>query len=249
MLHNLNKIIGNVLEAKDGEIGRCKDFLFDDEIWTIRYMVAGTGKWLPGRKVLISPISLAEPDWNSRLFQVKLTKQQIEDSPPIDAHAPVSRQYESKWFDYYAYPYYWSGSGAWGMGPHPGPLFSQNREDAAVAPNTDKGDPSLRSTAEVKGYHVQAKDDEIAYVEDFILDDETWTIRYMVVDTRKWLPGRKILIMPYWIDSVDWKENKVNVKLTTEQIKNSPEYDPSVPVNREYEERLYDFYGLPKFWD
>ncbi|MDA3971437.1 MAG: PRC-barrel domain-containing protein [Desulfobulbaceae bacterium] len=249
MLRNVKEIHNYVLEAKDGEIGRCKHFLFDDELWTIRYMVADTGKWLPGRKVLISPISLGEPDWNSRLFPLKLTKELIENSPALDSEAPVSRQYESKWFDYYAYPYYWGDTGIWGMEPYPGLLFSQKKEDTEMEPDTAEGDPSLRSATEVRGYKIQATDDEIGHVEDFIFDDETWTIRYMVVDTRNWLPGRKVLVTPAWINSIDWKENKVSVDLTVEAIKNSPEYDPSAPVNREYEVRLYDFYGRPKYWE
>ena len=249
MLRELNEITGNVLEAEDGEIGRCKDFLFDDELWTIRYMVADTGKWLPGRKVLISPISLGEPDWNSRLFPLKLTKEQIENSPSLDSDAPVSRQFESKWFGYYGYPYYWGGAGVWGMEPYPGPLFSRKRENAEMGPDAAEGDPCLRSAIEVSGYHIRATDDEIGHVQDFILDDETWTIRYMVVDTRNWLPGRKVLVAPVWINSVDWAENRVNIDLATEVVKNSPEYDPSAPVNHEYEVRLYDFYGRPKYWE
>ncbi|MCJ7685043.1 MAG: PRC-barrel domain-containing protein [Desulfobacteraceae bacterium] len=249
MLRSVKEIYNYVLEAEDGEIGRCKDFLFDDRFWTVRYMVADTGKWLPGRKVLISPVSLGEPDWNSRLFQVKLTKEQIENSPSIDSDTPVSRRYEIKWFDYYAYPYYWGGAGVWGTEPYPGPLFSRKRENTEMGPDDDEGDPYLRSATEVMGYHIQATDDEIGHVEDFIFDDETWTIRYMVVDTRNWLPGRKVLVTPDWIDSVDWEESKVRVDLTSEEVKNSPEYDPSAPVNREYELRLYDFYGRPKYWE
>lgn len=245
MFNNLNEIIGNVIEAEDGQIGRCKDFLFDDERWTIRYMVADTAKWLPGRKVLISPISLGEPDWSSRLFHVKLTKEQIEDSPPIDSDAPVSRQHEIKWFDYYGYSYYWGGTGVWGTAPYPGLLFSRNKEDKQMVPDTDKGNPCLRSAAEVIGYHIQATDDEIGHVEDFILDNETWTIRYMVVDTRNWLPGRKILVAPTWINSIDWAERKVSVAMTREQVKNSPEYDSSLPLTPEYEVSLSEHYGLP----
>jgi hypothetical protein len=101
---------------------------------------------------------------------------------------------------------------------------------------------------EVTGYNIQTTEDEIGLVEDFILDDESWAIRYMVVNTRKWLPGRKVLIAPAWINSIDWAEKNVKVFLSSEQVKNSPEYDASTPVNREYEMQLYDFYGRPKYW-
>jgi len=247
MLRSLNEMVNYVLSATDGDIGRCKDFLFDDEFWTVRYMVADTGKWLPGRKVLISPISLEEPDWLKRLFTVNLSKEQIESSPPLDEHAPVSRLYERKYFGYFHWPYYWTGGDVWGAVPYPpsAPIeYPENIEE-------DEPDPRkshLRSIKEVKGYYIHATDGEIGHVDDFILDYETWAIRYLVVDTRNWLPGRKVLISPSWITSVSWVENRVNVSLTTKEVKESPEYDPAQPVNREYELRLYDFYGRPAYW-
>ena len=247
MLRSVKELYNYVLEAKDGEIGRCKDFLFDDQYWVIRYMVADTGKWLPGRKVLISPISLGEPDWDSKLFPVRLTKRQIDEAPGLDEDAPISRQYEISWTQYYGWPYYWDGIDTWGALSYPVALY-----DAKIPENqtikVDSGDDHLRSVDEVTGYHIQATDDEIGHVENFIIDDKTWIIRYMVVDTRNWLPGRKVLVTPVWITSVDWAESKVSVDLTREQVKDSPEYDPSAPVNREYEVRLYDFYGRPKYW-
>lgn len=234
MLRGVKELYNYVLNAKDGEIGRCKDFLFDDRFWTIRYMVADTGKWLPGRRILISPISLDEPDWGSKRFQIKLTKEKIENSPTLDSDAPVSRQFESKWCAYYGYRYYWDGARAWGMEPYPGDLSLRKRGDKTVEPNIFEADPFLRSAKEVMGYYIQAIDGEIGHVEDFILDDKPWIIRYMVVDTRNWLPGRKVLITPIWIDSVDWEKNKVGVNMTREKVKNSLEYDTSAPVNREY---------------
>ena len=249
MLRSVKELNNYVLEAEDGQIGRCKDFLFDDELWTIRYMVADTGMWLPGRKILISPISLGEPDWSSRLFQVKLTKKQIEKAPDLNEDAPVSREYEMRWFSYYGWSYYWFGGGLWGPAAGPTGLYIKGEKEKITDEDTEPAKSHLRSAKEVMGYHIQATDDEIGHVEDFILSDETWTIRYMVVDTRNWLPGRKVLVTPEWIESVDWGDNKVSVDLTREQVKNSPEYDPSAPVNREYEGRLYDFYGRPKYWD
>ena len=249
MLRSVKELYNYVLEVEDGEIGRCKDFLFDDEHWTIRYMVADTGKWLPGKKVLVSPISLGEPDWGSRLFPVRLTKKRIEDAPGLDEDAPVSREYEMKWLDHYGWSYYWFGGGLWGFGANPTGLYVKGEKQRITDDDKEPEKSHLRSSIEVTGYHIQATDDEIGHVEDFIFYDETWTIRYMVVDTRNWLPGRKVLVTPDWIDSVDWEESKVRVDLTSEEVKNSPEYDPSAPVNREYELRLYDFYGRPKYWE
>jgi hypothetical protein len=248
MLRSVKEIKGYMLRARDGDIGRCKDFLFDDQIWVIRYMVADTSKWLPGKKVLISPISLGEPDYVSRLFPVRLNKMQIEQSPELDTDAPVSRQYEIKYHEYFGWPYYWRGVETWGPYSYPAPLYAyKGKEVVNVEP--ENGDPYLRSAKEVTGYRIQARDGEIGHVEDFIVDDRPWNIRYMIVDTRNWLPGsRKVLISPDWINSIDWLEREVAVDLNVEEIKESPEYDPSAPVNREYEARLYDFYGRPKYW-
>jgi hypothetical protein len=248
MLRSVKEVLGYVLNAEDGNIGRCKDFVFDDRAWTIRYMVADTGRWLPGRKVLVSPISLGEPDWNSRLFPVRLTKKQIEEAPGLEEDAPVSRQYEMLWNRYFGWQHYWAGAGVWGVADNPSALYIEEEVREEAKEEFAEADRHLRSVKEVTGYHIQATDGEIGHVEDFILDDETWTLRYMVVDTRNWLPGRKVLLNPVWIDSVDWVKAKVVVDLDREHVKRSPDYDPSVPVNREYEERLYDFYGRPRYW-
>jgi len=250
MLRSVKELIGYELQAKDGAIGRCKDFLFDDERWTIRYLVAETGSWLTGRKVLISPVSLGKPDWPSRLFPVELTKKQIEDSPGLDADAPVSRQYELKWNVYFGLPAYWAGPDIWGAGPYPSTLLMREPKPAATgtAPEEVPEESHLRSFKEVTGYYLRAADGEIGYVEDFIVDEALWLLRYMVVDTRNLLPGRKVLVAPTWVKSVDWHNRHVTVDLTVEAVKNSPEYDPAAPVNREYETRLYDYYGRPYYW-
>ena len=248
MLRSVKEIKGYMLRAKDGDIGRCKDFLFDDQIWVDRYMVADTGKWLPDKKVLISPISLGEPDYASRIFPVRLSKNQIEHAPALDTDAPVSRQYETKYHEYFGWPYYWRGVETWGPYTYPVHLYAYKPKDV-VNVESENGDPHLRSAKEVMGYRIQARNGEIGHVEDFIVDDRPWNIRYMIVDTRKWLPGsQKVLISTDWINSIDWLERQVAVDLNVEEIKESPEYDPSAPVNREYEVGLYDFYGRPKYW-
>ena len=240
-------IQGYVMGAQDGEIGRCGDFLFDDKDWAVRYIVASTNKWLPGRKVLISPISIGEADGTTRTLNVGLTKKQIKESPPLDSDAPVSRQFEIAFNKYYDWAHYWSGVSVWG--PHPYPrLLKRAEEDNRVSTKTDV-DLDLRSTKEVTGYTIQATDKDIGHVDDFIVDLESWVVRYLVIDTRNWMPAsRKVLIAPGWVDRVDWKRRKVLVDLTVSQIEKSPEYDPSMPLNRSYETTLYDFYGRPYYW-
>lgn len=242
MLRNIDSISKCDLKANDGVIGKCKDFLFDDEQWTIRYMVADTARWLPGRKVLISPLSLGSALWPDQLLPVNLTKEQIKASPPLDEDAPVSREYEMRWSDYYQYPYYWPhGSNLWGIHHYvpalPTKQKSQRIEEAEGS--------NLRSAKEVTGYHIEARDGDIGHVEDFIVDDTVWSIRYLVIDTRNWLPGRKVLVATPWVDHIRWSDETVHLQMDKEQIEQSPPYDPDQPVNLAYEARLYDYYGRP----
>lgn len=247
MLRNVNAILNYDLSAEDGEIGRCKDFLFDDEKWTIRYMVADTRKWLPGRKVLISPISLGEPDWGTRCFQVDLTRRQIENSPALDEDAPVSRQYEIIFANYYRTSPYWGGAGVWGTQPSPSQLRAEHDKLATDFEAPEEN--NLRSIKEVTGYHIQATDGEIGHVEDFVVDDNIWTLRYVVVNTRNWLPGRSVLLSPQWIRAVDWAEEKLWIDLTADSVKNSPELDNLAPITRDYECTLHDHYDRPVYWE
>lgn len=252
MLRSTKELQNYVLRAGDGEIGRCKDFLFDDVQWIVRYMVADTRKWLPGRKVLISPQSLEKPDWVQKRFPVNLSRQQIKESPPLETDQPVSRQYETEWSEHYGLPAYWLGPGGWGTIYHPAePVSNQpagSLKDKLQAAAED-GDSHLRSVEEVIGYHIQASDGEMGHVEDFFADDRIWTLNYIVVDTRNWLPGRKVLVSPLWASTVSWTERKVFFELSKEKIKDSPEYNPAEPPDRKYEGLLHDYYGYSPYWN
>jgi hypothetical protein len=249
MQNSIKDLKGSAIVATDGDMGTLDDFYFDDKSWTIRYLVADTGNWLLGRKVLLSPIAVGKADFSGGRIHVTLTKKQVENSPSIDTDKPVSRQHEAYYHDYYGYPYYWTGPYLWGPMSCPQiPVLDEKGIEERRLEREEAGDLHLRSAANVTGYHIEARDGEIGHVEDFIIDDETWEIRYMVVDTRNWLPGKKVLIAPRWIDRVSWEDSKVYVSLTREAIKNVPEYHPDA-LNREYEEKLHDHYDRPKYWD
>jgi hypothetical protein len=214
------------LDSLDGEIGKVKEFYFDDMYWTIRYLVADSGNWLSDRLVLISPHSLLTVNKEEQNIAINLTKKQIEDSPPLKSDKPVSQQYEKAYHLYYGWPTYWMGPYPWGPYPyivHDRGVFSQEEAEK-------KWDPHLRSTNAVSGYHIQASDGEIGNVEDFIVDDETWAIRYLIINTRNWWPGKEVLVSPKLIDRVSWDESKVFVNLTREAIMQSPEYTESLLV-------------------
>jgi hypothetical protein len=248
MFHKAKDLTGYKLGAKDGEIGRVKDFYFEDTNWTIRYLVADTGTWLSGRLVLISPFALDGIDEKSRHFNVKLTKDQIERSPSIDTHKPVSRQYEADYARYYGWPMYWYGPALWGPTPYPvyqaGP--AETRHDPAVA--QQRGDPHLRSASEVEGYYLHATDGDLGHVDDFLISDEDWAIRYMIADTRNWWPGKKVLVPTQWIREVNWEQSKVYVEVTREALKAAPEYSDELRLSRNFEQRLFEAYRRAPYW-
>lgn len=252
MLRSVNKLNGYMIKATDGDIGQVEEFFFDDATWTIRYLAAKTGGWFTGEKVLLSPAVLGEPDWSGQVFPVMLTRKQVEESPPVDMDKPVSRQKEAELHTYYNLSPYWSPAGLVRPGyppvePQRSAVASVMEQDEAVVVQEDQ-DPNLRSSREISGYTIHASDGDIGHVEDFLVDDKFWIIRYMIIDTRNWLPGRKVLVAPDWIERFTWTERKVDVNMTRREIKDSPEYDPSTPFSREYEEKLFNHYNLPFYW-
>ncbi len=246
MLNKVKTLKGYKLDSLDGEIGSVKEFYFDDRHWTIRYLVADTGSWLTGRQVLISPYALISVIKGERHIGVNLTKKQIEDSPSLNSDKPVSRNFEEAYNGYYGWPVYWHGQHTWGSSPY------------LLGPDCEKWEKSiqgekawkfhLRSTLDVGGHDIQATDGEIGHVDDFIIDDQTWTIRYLVIGTRNWWPGKKVLVSPRWIERVSWSESKVFVNLTRETIKQSPVYTEESLLTREYEIGLHRHYNRPGYW-
>jgi uncharacterized protein YrrD len=245
MRRSLKDLVGYTIRASDGDIGKVDEFYFDDQSWTIRYVVVDTGKWLSGRKVLISPAAFDGPDWESRTFPVNLTKEQVQNSPSIDTDKPVSRQHESELHGYYGWPIYWGNGPVFGAFQASPVMIMEPASEEQAPPEEPDADAHLRSTAQTAGYHIEATDGEIGHVEDFVVDDETWAIRYMLVDTRNWLPGKHVLVSPRWCKRVSWEESKVFVDLTRDAIKSSPEFDPRKPVTLDYEGELHDYYGRP----
>jgi uncharacterized protein YyaL (SSP411 family) len=252
MLRNAKDLHGLTIRATDGEIGTVDQFYFEDETWAIRYLTVDTGGWLEGRQVLISPISvLGVPDWEAKRLDVALTKKQVENSPDINTHQPVSRQHEIAYFGYYGYPFYWGGSDLWGAAPNPAGLaipIPASTEAIADSMSHESADSHLRSAEEVRNYYLEALDGEIGSVDGFIVDDEAWAIRYIEVATRNWWPGKKVLVSPAWAEKVSWEDSKVYVRLTREKIKDAAEYSESAMITREYERQLHAYYGWPPYW-
>jgi hypothetical protein len=251
MLYKATALAGFTIGAVDGDIGSVQSLYFDDERWTVRYLVVDTGGWLSGRPVLISPASLREPDGEARRLPASLTRTQVEGAPDIDAHRTISRQHEVALATYYGVPYYWAGPSLWGAEPFPVPVAvpaEVERERLARQEPGDAADAHLHGTDEVAGYGIHALDGDLGHVGDFLVHVGPWTIRYLVVDTRNWWPGKHVLVAPDWIRGVSWQDGTVDVALTRDAIRNAPEYDPARPVDREYEAALYAHYGRPRYW-
>ena len=246
-LKSIKEIKGYELAALDGQIGNCLDFLFDDNSWAVRYLVVDTNQWLPRQKVLISPISIGTALEITDTLSIGLTRNQIQDSPPLEADTPVSRQYETTYNKYHGWGNYWEGPLTWGH--YPFPRLLQRTKDVYGEAATIEVRSRLRSTQEVIGYSIEAIGTEIGQVEDFVVDEETWIIRYLVVDTSNWLPAkRKVILSPSWVDHVDWSDGNIIVNVAGEKIKDSPEYHSGVTLDRDYEISLCDFYNLPYYW-
>ena len=241
MLWDLSAINGYAIMAKDGRLGSVSDLLFDDTSWLVRWLVVDTGHWLSGRKVLLTPLVVRHIDPKEQEVTVELTMQQVKDSPDIDTDRPVSRQIETSIYDFYGWSPYWGNGlftdpyGYVGGARMPAPGLGSPRLDAGVAEiQRSEDNPHLRSGEAVKGYHIHASDGEIGHVADFLLDDTDWSIRYLVVDTKNWWPGIKVLIPPRLACEIDWTDRLVKLDIDRQKVKDSPEYDPSAVADKTY---------------
>jgi hypothetical protein len=235
MLISAKRLHGSTVMGTEEDVGTLKDLLFRSNRWNVEYLDIDTGKWLPGRRVILPPHVVDSVDHASHLVTVPFRRKQVQEGPPLESDMPVSRQKEAEFARYYAW-----GAYAASLAP-----------DAISEPSEEES--TLRSTKAVSGYRIHATDEEFGYVDDFIIDDEgpeqwPWVIRYFVINVQNWLPGKKLLLSPEWVEKIDWATSRVHVDLTEDMIKGCPEYDPESAVNRRYEEVLYDYYGRPKYW-
>ena len=247
---------GFAAEGNDGKLGTVSDFLFDDTTWKVRWMVVHTGGWLTGRKLLIHPSAIGQPDYGRESLAVRLSKQEVKDSPDIFSDAPVSRQVEESLYGHYGLDPMWGGGNYLGLFPY-GMGTADDRPQYGGGSDLletkrggllcDGGDPHLRSLTAVVGYHAQAKDGPIGHVENFLVDDATWGIRYLIVATQNWWPGRHVLMSPYAVGDISWFERDVTLRLTREQVKNSPPWSPEEFGDEAYEKDLHAHYGWPGY--
>lgn len=245
MLYNAEELRKYTLRSIDADLGKVEDLYFDDRSWTVRYLVVDTGGWLVQTRVLISPVAVDGVDQESKSVATGLTKAQVEKSPRPDEHAPVSRQFEIAYNEFYGYSPYWIGP--LGQGAYTPVIPPQ---DAAPLEERESWDPNLYSVRDISGfsgYTVAASDGDIGHLADVVVSDDGWAIRYLVVDTHDWLPGKHVLLPPQWT-KVDWEDVRVSLDLTRDAIKAAPEYDAHAPITREYETKLYGHYCRQAYW-
>ena len=225
MLRSLKQLYGDQLGALDGEIGHVKDLYFDDKNWGVRYVVADTGSWLPGRQVLISPHSFSRLGQAEKILRVDLTRKQIEDAPSIESHLPVSRQYEVEYHKYYGWPCYWQGDGLWGMSGFPILEVPPKTPAIASGPQRKRPDAHLRSTQAVNGYHLQGTDGTAGHVCDFMMDTRSWAIRQLVIKTGHRFSGKEVSLPVSKVERISYEESTVLVSLTKEAVEQSSAND------------------------
>jgi uncharacterized protein YrrD len=250
VLYSSDALRGYGILATDGELGSVEDFFFDDGSWTVRYIVVDTGKWLPGKHVLITPSVIGRPDEKAGLISVSLTREQVKNSPDVDTRKPVSRLKEIEMAQYYGWPAYWD-SGVIAAGPvvAPPPTPQAVRDIRELTEDlVDESKPNLRSTHDLMGYGIQAADNEIGSVSELLFEEDTWVVRYLVISTGVIFAGKRVLISPEWVERISWNDRKVFVTLNTEMIRSAPEFDKSLPLSREFEEALHAHYGRSRYW-
>jgi len=219
MLNRAKMLKGYKLESLDDEIGRIKEFYFDDQHWVIRYLVADTGNWLTDKLVLISPLALSALNKEQQKIEINLKKKQIEDSPFFDRN--ISWNFEELYYEYYGWPMYWDGPYIWGPYPQ---IMHYHEKWWIHTQEMKKCNFQLCTTNDVIGHHIHSENIRIGNIEDFIIDDETWVIHYLIIDAQNWLPGKKVIVSPKWIEHISWKESKVFIHLPQKNIKLLPEY-------------------------
>jgi len=262
MLFAVSALRNCPVRASDGDIGSARDFLFDDKNWKIRWMEIDAGHWLPGRRVLVHPCAIAPIELPPKPalpmlspgptleLAVNLTRAQIEAGPQSRAEEPVTREMESLLYDYYGWDPYW-GVTHFGAGALPNSeqqiVPEAARRDAAAEAFPAEDVSGLHSAVSVQGMSVHASDGDIGHVENLLADDSNWEIRYLLIATRNWWPGKVARLSPYAVKDIDWYGARINMNVTREQVKAAPAWDPLALFDAASEEALHRHFGWPGY--
>lgn len=251
MFHSVNKLIGVNIKARDGDIGSVDQLFFDDQSWAVRYLVVTIGSLLINRKVLLSPAAL--DGISGRELIVNATIEQIRNSPDVNTEKPISRQKEEELHDYYTWSYYWGYPlyyNSLGTELYPNIQYTDAflRKEYQESKKEPEQHNHLRSTREVTGYSVNTLNGEFGYVDDIIVDFNQWVIRYLILNTGDFLPGKKVLVAAHWVSDISWDNRSISFEMNIDILRNGPTYDPSVPLARDFERRVYEYYEKNPYW-
>ena len=244
MLRQIRELGTYRLHATDGDIGHLEQFYFEDRDWKIRYFVMNIGTWLHGKKVLMSPSAIIGVDAPTKTINAAFTKQQVQESDDVGIHKPEGLEQPHDYSLYIGWPYY-LGLNALNdsdRGPVPRRAHDPKKGKTSERTMLQLNDEHLRSSKVVSRYHVMAVDGEIGQIEDGIVDDQTWTIQYVVSTVRNWRSSKKVLLPTEWILWVSAAESNVYVSLSRKNIATAPAFDPEKPLTRDLEIALYNHY-------
>jgi hypothetical protein len=241
MKRSLKGILDYKVETLDGKSGSTKDFLFDQKLWVVRFVKVDFGSLFTSERKLIPRVFLKTPQWQEKKFTVELNEDEIGKCPDIADHLPVSRKVEEQLFGYYGIDPYWTT-------PYPGHMTMYHPPRPVIPPAApdpeEEVDTELRSFSEIEHYHINALDGKLGHIEDLVIDDEEWQVLYAIVDTSNWLPwSKKVMISIDFLDQISYTDGEVSINLKKDTIKSAPEFDPSVPIDEEYEKKVFDFYS------
>jgi len=154
---------------------------------------------------------------------VRLTKKQIEESPSIESHKSVSRQYEIDYYRHYGWPVYWNGGAMWGLGGFP-TVMPPPISEAASRLHHHRDDKHLQSTLAVTGYKIQTAAGLIGELSGFLVNDRSWEITRLIVETGHWYSGKEIIVAPAQVERISYEESKVFVNLSNAEAMERPQY-------------------------
>ena len=220
----------------------------------MRYIVAKHGLFVLGKRVLISPMSVTGTIRGGQAISVGLTRKQIRNAPSADLAQPISRKQEAMYLSYYRVPFYWGGAGLWGGALTPleaGALSTTTATDGASHPEADPesdDESHLRSTREVVGYRVREPGEEVGTVTDFLIEDTTWAVRYLCIETAEDIGGGTLFISPHWVQEISWLERRVSIEILRAQLARVPKVGVGGVLSRDDEERLHEFFGKARYW-
>jgi hypothetical protein len=249
MLQVVTALKSYTLKGADGTIGTISDLLFDDRAWTVRWLVVDTGGWFTDREILVRPSTVTAADHEKLELYVDLRKADIKDSPDSISDMPVSQQQERRLYSRYGWDPLLGTPGAMAGAFSPPPFFSDVslQEADRAEPGAEHGNPYLRSVTAVIGYHAQAMDGAIGHVENFLIDDERWHLNYVIIDTKDWWFGKRVLLSVHVVQDIRWSDRQIQLNVNRDQVKASPPWNALNVFEEAYAMQLHEHYGWPSY--